>query len=104
MILQDIDDFLGGRTITFFHSPPEGVVDAVIKAMTDIGLGECEVFASQFEPAQPRIGGRGGRGTPPDPATVAARDEARKKLRDWRLSVSMDHFKGLKKKFDDAAA
>jgi len=79
-------------------------VDAVIKAMTEIGLGECEVFASQFEPAQPRMGGggRAAKGTPPDPAVVAAREKARKDLRDWRLSVSMDHFKGLKKKFDDA--
>lgn len=93
---------LGVQTYSFRDFPPEGVVDAVIKAMTDIGLGECEVFASQFEPPQPRIGGRGGRGTPPDPAVTAQREEARKKLREWRLSVSMDHFKDLKKKFDDA--
>jgi sugar phosphate isomerase/epimerase len=99
---------LGVQTYSFRDLPPEGIVDAVIKAMTEIGLGECEVFASQFEPAQPRIGGRGGpggrpaRGTPPDPAVVAAREKARNDLRDWRLSVSMDHFKGLKKKFDDA--
>ena len=54
---------LGVQTYSFRDLPPEGIVDAVIKAMTDIGLGECEVFASQFEPAQPRIGGgRGARG------------------------------------------
>jgi sugar phosphate isomerase/epimerase len=96
---------LGVQTYSFRDLPPEGIVDAVIKAMTDIGLGECEVFASQFEPPQPRMGGGGGRGrgtTPPDPAVVAAREKARKDLRDWRLGVSMDHFKGLKKKFDDA--
>lgn len=99
---------LGVQTYSFRDLPPEGIVDAVIKAMTEIGLGECEVFASQFEPAQPRIGGRGpggpgGRGKqPPDPAVVAAREKARNDLRDWRLTVSMDHFKGLKKKFDDA--
>jgi sugar phosphate isomerase/epimerase len=95
---------LGVQTYSFRDLPPEGIVDAVIKAMTEIGLGECEVFASQFEPAQPRMGGAGGRGrgTPPDPAVVAAREKARAELRDWRLSVSMDHFKNLKKKFDDA--
>lgn len=98
---------LGVQTYSFRDLPPEGIVDAVIKAMTEIGLGECEVFASQFEPAQPRMGrgpgGPGGRGKqPPDPAVVAAREKARNDLRDWRLNVSMDHFKGLKKKFDDA--
>jgi len=94
---------LGVQTYSFRDLPPEGIVDTVIKAMTDIGLGECEVFASQFEPLQPRIGGGGrGRGTPPDPAVVAAREKARNDLRAWRLSVSMDHFKDLKKKFDDA--
>jgi sugar phosphate isomerase/epimerase len=99
---------LGVQTYSYRDFPPEGIVDAVIKAMTEDGLGECEVFASQFEPAQPRIGrggpggGRGKSTAPPDPAIVAAREKARNDLRDWRLSVSMDHFKGLKKKFDDA--
>jgi sugar phosphate isomerase/epimerase len=96
---------LGVQTYSFRDLPPEGIVDAVIKAMTEIGLGECEVFASQFEPAQPRMGGFGGgrgKGTPPDPAVVAAREKARSDLRTWRTTVSMDHFKGLKKKFDDA--
>src|SRR5271169_4905386 len=102
---------LGVQTYSFRDLPPEGIVDAVIKAMTEIGLGECEVFASHFEPAQPRIGrgpggpGGGGRGrgtTPPDPAVVAAREKARNDLREWRTTVSMDHFKNLKKKFDDA--
>jgi sugar phosphate isomerase/epimerase len=92
---------LGVQTYSFREFPPEGIVDAVIKAMTEIGLGECEVFASQFEPIQPRMA-FGRRGTPPDPAVVAAREKARADLRDWRLTVSMDHFKGLKKKFDDA--
>src|SRR5580698_10888321 len=88
---------LGVQTYSFREFPPEGIVDAVIKAMTEIGLGECEVFASQFEPIQPRMA-FGRRGTPPDPAVVAAREKARADLRDWRLTVSMDHFKGLKKK------
>ena len=57
---------LGVQTYSFRDLPPEGIVDAVIKAMTEIGLGECEVFGSQFEPVQPRIG-RG----PGDPEAVA---------------------------------
>jgi sugar phosphate isomerase/epimerase len=93
---------LGVQTYSFRDFPPEGIVDAVIKAMTDIGLGECEISAAQFEPEQPRIAGGRGRGTPPDPAVVAAREKARNDLRNWRITVSMDHFKSLKKKFDDA--
>lgn len=92
---------LGVQTYSFRELPQENIVDTVIKAMTEIGLGECEVFAAQFEPEQPRIPG-GRRGTPPDPAVTAAREKARNDLRQWRLTVSMDHFKGLKKKFDDA--
>ena len=34
---------LGVQTYSFRDLPPEGIVDAVIKAMTEIGLGECEV-------------------------------------------------------------
>ena len=92
---------LGVQTYSFRELPPEGIVDTVIKAMTEIGLGSCEVFAAQFEPMQPRIPG-GARGQKPDPAVTAAREKARNDLRAWRTSVSMDHFKGLKKKFDDA--
>jgi sugar phosphate isomerase/epimerase len=92
---------LGAQTYSFREFPHDGIVDAVIKAMTEIGLGECEVTADQFEPAQPRIPGTP-RGAAPDPAVTAAREKARNDLRAWRLSVSMDYFKGLKKKFDDA--
>jgi sugar phosphate isomerase/epimerase len=92
---------LGVQTYSFRELPQEGIVDSVINAMTTIGLGQCEVFASQFEPIQPRIQG-GPRGTPPDPAVTAARAKARNDLRDWRLTVSLDHFKDLKRKFDDA--
>jgi sugar phosphate isomerase/epimerase len=85
---------LGVQTYSFRDFPREGIVDAVIKAMTEIGLGECEVTADQFEPTQPK--------TERGPAGNAAREKARQDLRAWRTSVSMDHFKGLKKKFDDA--
>src|SRR5947209_5204904 len=81
---------LGVQTYSFRELPQDNIVDTVIKAMTDIGLGECEVFASQFEPQQPRMGGPGGgRGkTPPDPAVVEARKKAREDLRTWRTTVS----------------
>jgi len=108
---------IGVQTYSFRSLPREGILDAVVKAMTDIGLGECELFAPQVEPnLMPPFpgGGRGGAPGPggapggaqgrgqPDPARAAARAKAREDLRQWRLTVSMDHFKSVRKKFDDA--
>lgn len=81
-------------------------LDDAIKAMVTIGIGDCELFSGHVEPRPATFGGgkkgekgkgekgKGGGGG----GGSAALDEARK----WRLSVSMDHFKGVRKKFDDA--
>jgi sugar phosphate isomerase/epimerase len=76
---------LGTQTYSFRDRP----LDAAIKAMTEIGLGDCELFSPHVEPGGPG----GGRGQTP---------EARTALRKWRLSVSMDEFRAIRKKFDDA--
>ncbi len=55
-------------------------LDAAIKAMQEIGLGSVELFSGHVEP---RI-----------------RDRA--ELRQWRETVSLDHFKTVRKKLDDA--
>src|ERR1700681_1716817 len=70
---------IGVQTYSFRSLPREGILDQVVKAMTDIGLGECELFAPQVEPnLMPAFnGGRGPGGAPPDPARVAARAKAR---------------------------
>lgn len=96
---------IGVQSYSFRTMP----LDAAIKAMTDIGIGECELFSGHVEPGfRPPGGGvkkgegkgefkgekkKGGFG--PNPAM---REEQRK----WRLSVSLDHFKDIKKKFDAA--
>ncbi|HLN04494.1 MAG TPA: sugar phosphate isomerase/epimerase [Bryobacteraceae bacterium] len=54
-------------------------LDDAIKAMAEIGLGECELFDGHVEPQM-----------------------SRGELRTWRTTVSMDHFHGIRKKFDDA--
>jgi len=54
-------------------------LDDAIKAMAEIGLGECELFDGHVEP-------RG----------------SREELRKWRTTVSMDHFRAIRKKFADA--
>jgi len=90
---------LGVQTYSFRDMPrPQGQdhVDTIIKAMTECGLTECELFAPQVEPVFPA--GRGQRGGPPPPEAVKAREDLRK----WRLDTSLDHFRAVKKKFDAA--
>ena len=54
-------------------------LDDAIKAMVEIGIGECELFAGHVEPKTDETG-----------------------LHKWRTTVSMDHFRAVRKKFDDA--
>lgn len=61
------------------YSFREKSLDGAIQAMIEVGLGECELFAPHLEPKLNR-----------------------EDLRKWRLSVSMDEFKAVRKKFDDA--
>jgi sugar phosphate isomerase/epimerase len=74
-------------------------LDDASKAMADIGLGSCELFAPHIEhmgsPAIPAHGG------PPrrDPAARKAQEEETRK---WRLTAPMSEFKEVRKKFDDA--
>lgn len=87
-------------------------LDEAIKAMKDIGIGECELFSGHVEPRpnMPPMGpipSTGGGGRPQmTPEQQAARREAMQKAAEetkkWRLSVSMDHFKDIRKKFDVA--
>jgi len=66
---------LGAQTYSFRDRP----LDAVVQALVEVGLGDCELFAPHVEPK-------------------ASREDLRK----WRLTVSMDEFKAVRKKFDDA--
>jgi sugar phosphate isomerase/epimerase len=66
---------LGAQTYSFRDRP----LDGVIQALVEVGLGDCELYAPHVEPK-------------------ANREDLRK----WRLTVSMDEFKAVRKKFDDA--
>lgn len=69
-----------------------------LKAMVADGLGDCELFAPHIE--------QGHTDTPPMAGfrrmTAEERKTAANELRKWRLSVSLDYFKGIRKQFDDA--
>ena len=92
---------IGVQTYSYRDLPrPAGAddsVDVIIKAMTESGLTECELFAPQLEP-EFSAGARGARGAPPSPEAVKAREDLRK----WRLDTSLDHFRNARKKFDAA--
>lgn len=73
---------LGAQSYSFREKP----FDQMVQAFVDTGLGECELFAPHIEPAF-REG---------DAA------QRRTKLREWRLSVSLDEFRAARRKFDAA--
>ena len=96
-LLAKIDSVVGGvrlGTITYsfrdLPRPPgaDDAVDVMIKALTECGIGEIELFSPHVEPAFP--GGRG------------EAQRSRELLRQWRLSTPAEHFKQVRKRFDDA--
>ncbi len=105
--------------------PRQGLLDVIVKSMTDSGIGDCLLFAPSTEPveladkARPARGGGGafggaggsgaqgrggggpgaGRGRGPVSPEQAAAAEA---LHQWHLTVPLDYYKGIRKKFTDA--
>jgi sugar phosphate isomerase/epimerase len=66
---------IGAQSYSFREKPLGGV----IQAMTEIGLGECELFSPHIEPKG-----------------------SREDLRKWRLTAPLEEIKAVRKKFDDA--
>jgi sugar phosphate isomerase/epimerase len=98
---------IGSITYSFRTIPnPEDI----IKAYVTIGLSEAELMSNHAEqlvgapPAPPLAGGRGrGEMTPEQQAEARKAAEARaEEMRKWRSTLSMDKFKDVRKKFDDA--
>lgn len=92
---------LGVQSYSFRDLP----LDEAIKAMVADGLGDCELFSPHIEVGGIKAGGQAFRrpkGVRPSPeqrkAAAAAREE---ELRKWRLSVPLDYFKDVRKKFND---
>jgi sugar phosphate isomerase/epimerase len=97
-LLGKIDSVTNGvrlGTITYsFRDLPRtpgaaDAVDVMIKALTECGIGEIELFSPHVEPSFP--GGRG-----------AEAQRSREQLRQWRLSTPAQHFKDVRKRFEDA--
>jgi len=74
---------LGVQTYSFRDIPRTADGDAVgpiIEAMTACGLKECELWSPQIEPA----------------------GLSRDAIRAWRLETPLDHWRGVKRRFDSA--
>jgi sugar phosphate isomerase/epimerase len=88
---------LGVQTYSFRElqrTPGGDATDAIIGAMTECGLTECELFAPQLEPQL----NTGPRRAPTSPDAIKAREDVRK----WRLETPLDHFRAVGRKFTSA--
>jgi sugar phosphate isomerase/epimerase len=118
MALAEINSTFNGVQIgTQSYSFRDRSLDEAIQAMADIGIGECELYSGHVEPRPPSPrpqggppGGAerkagGGQGRPPGGGRPRGGPEAearRQELRKWRLTVPLDEFHAIRKKFDDA--
>ncbi len=70
---------IGAQSYSFRDRP----LDAMIAAMVEVGLGECELWQGHVEPR------------------ISSADR-RTELRQWRITTPLQHFEGIRKKFDAA--
>jgi sugar phosphate isomerase/epimerase len=78
-------------------------LDDAIQAMVADGLGDCELFSPHVEPGGAREAVALWEGPPRPEAELQAASKAyQEKITKWRMSVPLDYFKGIRKKFDDA--
>jgi len=92
-----------------YRSMPDQSAEATLRYILESGISEIELmngpaerFAGAPQNARSGGGGRGGRGQPPTPEQQAAQREAADRLKQWRTSVSMERFKALRKRYNDA--
>lgn len=70
---------VGAQSYSFRDRP----LDAMISAMAEVGLGECELWQGHVEPR-------------------SNSSDRRNELRKWRTTVPLDHFREIRRKFDNA--
>lgn len=88
-----------------YRTMPDQSAEAYLKYIVDSGVSAIELMGDPAEsyagrPAQPRRGG--GRGQELTAEQRAEMQAAQKAVKDWRLSVSMDKFKALRKMYNAA--
>jgi sugar phosphate isomerase/epimerase len=123
LLAQKVDGVqLGICTYSFRSMPRTGAdsVDDVIRAMKECGGTSCELFSPQLEPANPITPTPNAARQRNTSQTASAGDaqaraaamrarqnspEAKKyreEVRNWRLNTPAEHFRAIRKKFNDA--
>jgi sugar phosphate isomerase/epimerase len=113
---------LGCQTYSFHDITAGGpqAIDQIVQHMNQVGLDMCELFSPDLEPFPmpwfsvepwaPKAAKGGGPAGDVTAAVAMARVKAgspeakaqREQLRKWRLSVPLDYFQSISKKFRDA--
>src|SRR5215472_6468827 len=81
---------IGLHTFSFSNFSHDGVIDAILQCMTDVGIGECILLGQHIEPGELWQQIR------------QNQPEARAKLAAWRSSTSLDYFKSIRRRFEEA--
>lgn len=90
----------GLQTFSFHDLPPAGdprQLPTLISNMIEIGLAECEIMSSHVEPWASYTTGWWVQSRRA-PGFEKIREDARR----WRLTVPLDHYRGVKQRFDAA--
>jgi len=96
---------IGVITYSYRSMPGANDAQALLKYIVDSGISGIELMgpAAEIYAGSPASGGRGGGGRAPlTPEQQAAQQARAAELKAWRLSVSMDKYKALRKMYNDA--
>jgi sugar phosphate isomerase/epimerase len=94
---------IGVITYSYRSMPGANDAEALLKYIVDSGISGIELMgpAAENYAGSPAAAGRGG-GAPLTPVQRIAQQPGAVELKAWRLSVSMDKYKALRKMYNDA--
>jgi sugar phosphate isomerase/epimerase len=94
--IQGIQFGLQTYVFTTAGLPQKDLLDLAVRSMVEARLGECDLYAPVIEPPEFWDAIRD------STASAAKRTEAREALDRWRASVSLDFYRAIRRKINDA--